>query len=292
MWSHVNAKLVFAASMIAALGIPSSSHACGLFDWLCGRSRGAPVAQTTYAPPYCGPTAIPSAAAVSYASPMTACPAPVVACPTQTCYYVQETRYRAPSRPILNALFGPRVEVDPCTGCTVTTYRPIASALFGLRPVPHTTYRQVCSPAYAPAVSYSPVSSYAPTSYSPVSTFAPAVGTVMPGCPSCGSAAPPAQTYVAPGPAAYGVPEVAEPNRVVPQTFAPQELHPQPQPEPRESLMPLLDPNTKLNREPAPLLVDPESRTTGRPVRQAVYRPDTASSGPKLVEVQWKPASR
>ncbi len=309
-------KLVLPGLAAVVLAMPTSTHACGLFDWLCGRSRVVPVAQTTYAPPFRGPAVVASVPATGFACPVTVCSPPAVGCPTaQTCHYVPETHLQARPRPILTALFGPRVEqhVDPCTGCTVTTTRPRT----GLFPqmVPTTTYRMVCSPTFAPAVTYSPVGMYAQ----------PVVGMGVPACPTgCGAppALPPTQTYLAPGPApqavpgpapytvpgpaTYGAPEAATPESLTPRTFAPPEAQPDLrfEPQPQEPLRPVPNGNTRFNSVPAPLLIDPGHRTTRHlerdeqqpvavAVRHAVYQPEMAAPAPvKRVEVQWQPASR
>ncbi|MDY0165586.1 MAG: hypothetical protein RBS80_03535 [Thermoguttaceae bacterium] len=299
MTKHLRALLLVGLAAIV-VGMPATARACALFDWLCGRSQGASVAQTTYAPPYYGPTAVSSVPSVGCGTPVSLCSAPAVACPSQTCYYVQETQYRPPTRPILTALFGPKVEqrYDPCTGCTITTYSPRTGSLFG-RTVPTTTYRMVCSPTYAPAVSYSPVVMGA-------SYVSSEVVSSVPSASCCTPALPPAQTYVAPEPAPYTAPGPASSEGLTPRTFAPADEQPSLRPEPvqEEALKPIPDANTKLNSMPAPLLIEPNNRTTSRPlqnarpaaevaVRHAVYRTEPAAPRPpKLVEVQWQPASR
>ena len=291
-------KLLLAGLAATVAGMPATARACGLFDWLCGRPRGAVVAQTTYAPPYHGPTAV---STVGYAGPVTACATPAVSySAAQTCHYVPETRYRPPARPLLTALFGPRVEqqYDPYTGCTITTTGPRRWSLFG-RTVPTTTYRMVCSPVFAPAVTYSPVVTGA--------SYVSSVGVSSVPIADCAPALPPAQTYAAPQPAPYTTPEPAVTEDVVPQTFAPVDEQETRRPEPdrqEEALEPVPDANTRLNSTPAPMLIDPDNRTTRYPVqstepaakfavRQAAYRSEDAASGaPRLVEVQWQPASR
>lgn len=305
-------KLLLAGLAVTVAGMPGAAHACGLFDWLCGRPRGAVVSQTTYAPPYCGPAAV---STVGYAGPATACATPAVSySAAQTCHYVPETRYRPPARPLLTALFGPQVEqqYDPCTGCTVTTTGPRRWSLFG-RTVPTTTYRMVCSPMVAPPVTYSPVV----TGVSSMSS----VGVSSVPIADCAPALPPAQTYVAPEPAPYAPYTAPQPTPyttpepaatedtadAVPRTFAPAAPQQTRRPEPdrdEEALEPVPDGNTRLNSAPAPLLIDPDNRTTRYPipsaepaaefaVRQAAYRSEAAAPGaPRLVEVQWQPASR
>lgn len=297
--------LLLVGLTVAAAGMPATARACCLFDWLCGRSRGAAVAQTTYAPPYQAPATV---ATVGYASPVTVCAAPALSCPTaQTCHYVQEVRHRPPARPILTALFGPRVEhqYDPITGCTVTTSGPRRWSLFG-RTVPTTTYRMVCSPV-APVMTYSPVAVGA--------SYVSSAGVSGVPIADCPPALPSAQTYVAPEPAPYtapqpapsATPEAAAPGSLVPRTFVPADEQETRRSEPdreEETLEPIPDANTKLNSMPAPRLIDPDNRTTGHPgqsprmpaevaVRHAVYQPETAAPrAAKLVEVQWQPASR
>ncbi len=299
-------KLFLAGLAATVAGTPATARACGLFDWLCGRPRGAVVGQTTYAPPFHGPATV---STLGYAGPVTACSAPAVSySAAQTCHYVPETRYRPPARPLLTALFGPQVEqqYDPSTGCTVTTTGPRRWSLFG-RTVPTTTYRTVCSPVFAPAVTYSPVV-MGPS-------YVSSVGVSSVPIADCAPALPPAQTYVAPEPAPYAspqpapytTPEPAVTEDVVPRTFAPVDEQETRRPEPNrwdEALEPVPDANTRLNSTPAPMLIEPDNRTTRYPVqsaepaaefavRQAAHRSEAAAPGaPRLVEVQWQPASR
>ncbi len=248
--------------LAALLILPASAQACGFLDCLFGRSKSNSVAQTTYAPAYYAPTAATYAPA-SYTptcSSMTCCASPVTTCAPQACYYVPETHYRVLNRPILNALFGPQL-------------------------APVTTYRLACSPSYASSMSYAPMESY----MSGASGYSAPV--VSSGC--CGSALSPTQSYVAPEPAPYVVPETSSPQNVVPQTFSPADAQPSLPPERQESLKPVPDGNTRLDGTSGPRLIDPDNRTTWRPVRHAVYQVEvTAPADPKIVEVQWQPTTR
>ncbi len=254
--------LAFIGLAGALLGMPAPAHACRFLDCLFGRSQSNSVAQTTYAPAYYGPTAATYAPA-SYAptySNMNCCASPITTYSPQTCYYVPETQYKVLNRPILTALFGPQL-------------------------APVTTYRLTCSSTCAPSTAYAPVASY----MSGASSYgAPAVSS---GC--CGSAMSPTQSYIAPEPAPYVAPDTASPQNVVPRTFGPADVQPSLPPVKQESLMPIPDGNTRLESAPGPRLVDPDNRTTWRPVRHAVYQVEaTEPADPKVVEVRWQPATR
>ncbi len=294
MWTKPISKLILAGLAVAVLAVPAPARACAFLDRLFGRTSATSVAQTTYAAPYYGPTGVSSVATAAVAMPTTVCSPVATACPSQTCAYVQEVRNLPPERPLLTALFGPRVEqrVDPCTGCTVTTTGPRRWSLFG-RTVPVTTTRMACSPTVACSPGAMAASSWVTPS--------------VPACPtaSCGAPAlPPSQSSIAPGPAPYTLPDTA-PADVSPRTFVPSETPPTQQQESQESLQPIPDGSTRFNSTPAPLLPDPGSRTTQLPprddrlavgapvVRHAAYRAESsAPPAPKLIEVQWQPASR
>jgi hypothetical protein len=158
---------VLAAMMLAA---PTEGRAaCALLDWLSGGSN----AKTTYAPPYAAPVAyVPAAAATSGCAPC-----------TQTVQYVPQTSYRAAYVAVPVTAYQPVVTADPCTGCAVTTYRPVAAVTYQTRLVPYTSYRMVyanpCTPcaSYSYAPSYDPCTTCGPASYArPMSSCGPCAG--------------------------------------------------------------------------------------------------------------------
>ncbi len=244
----------------AVLAMPAATQACEFLDRLCGRSQNNVVAQTSYAPAYYAPTAATYVPATSAAS-CVSCASPVTSCTPQSCYYVPQTCYKQLDRPILTALFGPRY-------------------------VPVTTYRLECSSCYTPTVSYA---SFAGCPTGTCGSVAPAAPAVSSGC--CGSAFSPTLT---PEPAPYVAPQSESSPNVVPQTFGPADQKPSLSPsEKQESLKPVPEEETRLDNTSGPRLIDPDNRTTSRPIQYAVYQVEKpAPAAAKLVDVQWKPASR
>ncbi len=135
-------SVVFAATaMVAVLLAPCVCQA-GLFDCLSGSSSTA--APLTYAPPY-------QAQRVAYmptCDPCNPCAAPQV-------NYVPETKYRWKYSRIERTEYQPVASADPCTGCPVTSYRPVTkkSLLPWLHREAYTTYKAVPYGGFAP-VSY------------------------------------------------------------------------------------------------------------------------------------------
>src|SRR3569623_1595391 len=96
--------------------------------------------------------------------------------------YVPQTCYRTQYVTVPVTTYRPTTGCDPCTGCPITTMRPVVSYVQQARMVPYTTYRPVvtsgCSPCGgAVTAGYAPVASYA----------APASS-----CSGCSAAAAPA----------------------------------------------------------------------------------------------------
>lgn len=127
------AIVTLAVAVLATTAIPA--QACEFLDNLCpwnwGRSNEC--VATTYAPPFT-PVAAPAVACCptvsSYAVARTACYVP------QTCY---QTAYRTIPMTSYQAFN----TCDPCTGCPVTTLRPVVTYRRAAQLVPYTTYRMV-----------------------------------------------------------------------------------------------------------------------------------------------------
>jgi len=119
------------------LAVPAETEACGLFGCFGG----------------CGQTA----SRVAYAPILS--PA---ACPTQTCNYVPQISYRTVYRSVPVTTYRAFSTCDPCTGCPVTTYRPVTTWACQRALVPYTTYRLVCSNPCDPCGSFG---GYAGVSY-------------------------------------------------------------------------------------------------------------------------------
>jgi hypothetical protein len=176
--------------------------------------------------------------------------------------YVPETSYRLERVP--RVTYQPVASIDPCTGCSTTAYRPVTTMTIFPRLVPYTTYRPVYTPAYyapaavscgscAPAPSCGPCGTLGSFGSCPGGACGAPSYSGSPGCSSCASAAPsissePQATQATP----------------IPKTF--QEGS---EPELRGTLKPIPKTDTQLNSLPAPSLIDPNSRSTARPIREA-----------------------
>ena len=163
-------------------------------------------------------------------------------CSTQTVAYAPRTYYRMPYRMAYRSV-------------PVTVYRPTSYWTRQARLMPYTTNRLVYSRAYPAVYGCAPA-----VSCNPCGTGACGYGAVVGnGCSSCSTAT----TYS------------SEP------TTAPADSQPQPtfQQEtkkvPTAPMQPIPETGTQMNStQGAPMLIDPENRTTARPIRQAMhYRP-------------------
>ena len=253
----LNIRVLLMACLAAAVlgAVPAQSHACSCLDWIWpwNWGRGA-TASTTYAPPY-SPT-------VSYAAPVAT--SSCVSCTPQVCSYVPQTCYRTVCDTVPTTVCQPVTACDPCTGCPVTTYRPVTTLTRRVRLVPYTTYRMV----------WSNVTSIGSVSCDPcggVGYSAPAAASST--CPSCvpSPSSTPAPYYNgATGGSVTTTPSLSTPapsekpaqNTTPPKTF---EQKPTTQPESR--LKPI--PDTENESRNLPRLIDPESRTTARPIQHA-----------------------
>jgi hypothetical protein len=246
---------VIACGVAAALlATPAESRAC------CGWLSGGWGARTTYMAPYYAPAYAPvySAPACTSCGPQTYAPmysAPACgSCAPQTVRYVPQTCYRTVYRQVPVTTCSACACSDPCTGCPVTYYRPVTSWTLQATLVPYTTYRIVYDPC-SPCVSYDSCWSCGPS-----------VGTTL----GAGGACCAPGTGVPAGSVPYsGSPSPT--NGQVPSTSPAPETFKKGSEPPSETLKPTPDPSTSSN--PGPNLTDPSSRTTFRPMRQAVgYR--------------------
>ena len=165
---------VLAVTLIASAVVfsPGVSQA-GLFD--CFR-KSEP---TTYAPPY-------QAQRVAYMPTCDPCN-PCAAVPQVN--YVPETRYRWRYSRIERTEYQPVAAADPCTGCPVTTYRPVTtkSLLPWLHREAYTTYKAVPYGGATP-VSYMQPVTYSAGSCDPCGTTCNPCAT---GCSPCGTSCGP-----------------------------------------------------------------------------------------------------
>lgn len=153
---------LFAAALLAAVVVfaPGASQA-GLFDCFTNPEP------TTYAPPY-------QAQRVAYMPTCDPCN-PCAAAPQVN--YVPEVKYRWTYSRIDRTEYQPVASADPCTGCPVTTYRPVTkkSLLPWLHREAYTTYKAVPYGGATPVSYMQPT--YQPSACNPCAT----------GCDPCGS---------------------------------------------------------------------------------------------------------
>jgi len=165
--------VVLAAALVAA-AVVFSPGVCqaGLFDCFNCFNKSEP---TTYAPPY----------QAQYTSYMPTCDPcnPCAAVPQVN--YVPETRYRWRYSRIERTQYQPVAAADPCTGCPVTSYRPVTSRslLPWLHREAYTTYRAVPYGGATP-VSYMQPAAYSSGCCNPCATSCNPCGT---SCDPCGS---------------------------------------------------------------------------------------------------------
>jgi len=164
-WTNSRQVMMVCCAAAAVLAAPGQSRAdCPLTDWLFGHG------QTTYAPPYCPP------GASAPASPACGC-APAQCVPVQpSCQPCMPTAtYRISYRPVPTVAYMPVVATDPCSGCAVTTYRPVRSWTYQASLQPYATYQV----GYAPAI-------VGVGSCGSCGGCAPCSGYSTGGCSSCG----------------------------------------------------------------------------------------------------------
>jgi len=185
--------LVVAIVLTAA----AESQACEFLDRLfgrwCGGWCGTQTQTTTFQPIYT-PTTY-SFPTVTSSTPVAASPAS--SCVQQTCQYVPQTCYRTvyQRRPVVS--YQPVVSTDACTGCAVTTYRPVTTWVNQARLVPYTTYRLVYSNGFSGSVS-NVSSSGTCCAPSTTSSIAPTPAAPTPAAPA--PTAPTAAPNVSPDP--------------------------------------------------------------------------------------------
>ena len=241
--------MVLACGMaLVLLGMPSSSEACQALDWIWPWNwcRG-PASTTTFAPAYTAPVCNP--------------------CATQTCSYVPQTAYRSVLRTVPMTTCRPVTCCDPCTGCPVTTYRPITSYVRTTQLIPYTTYRRVwsnpCVPC-APCVSCDPCGTACGIS---CGTSCESVSTVGGGCASCAApnSTPSYLSPTAPALPRNGAPPPQQNGAGAPSTFKSEKPVAEP------PITPIPDAEIQQNSLKRPRLIDPENRTTARPIQHAGY---------------------
>ncbi|HUY32758.1 MAG TPA: hypothetical protein VMV69_08245 [Pirellulales bacterium] len=212
----------------------------------------------------------PTAAAVPVATPTYTAYADPCGCQPQQAAYVPQTCYRTQYVNMPTTVYRPVTIADRCTGCPVTTMRPMIAYLPQARQVPYVSYRIVYS---NPAVAYSGLNTVgyaapagcsgcgsATPTYSPAYTPAPATQPYYPGVISGSSAV---GGPAASGPAASGPAQTFQNGAATGATD-----------ENRLKPIPDLEINKDSRRDPpsAPRLIAPDdSRTTYRPLRRAVH---------------------
>ena len=177
-WTNSRRVLITFCVAVALLAAPKRSWAeCALWDWLFGHG------QTTYAPPYCPPTVSVPVAGACGCTPAPCCPAPCApglpAC--QSC--TPAATYRISYRPVPTVAYMPVVGIDPCSGCSVTTYRPTRAWTYQASLLPYAPYQV----GYAPVPLGVGCGGCTAGSGCSSSCGCSACGTSCGGCSSCSS---------------------------------------------------------------------------------------------------------
>ncbi len=145
-------RLLAPLMALVVLTSAGPADACCLLDWFH---------HTMYPPaPACAP-----ACGSAYAPAPACCPQPACA----STQYVPQTTYRTTYTSVPMTTYRPIVTADPCSGCPVTTMRPVTAFVQRAQLVPY-------------------------TSYMPVTTMRPVVASYAPACSTCNAAPAPA-TY-------------------------------------------------------------------------------------------------
>lgn len=291
--STLRNTMVAGLAAAAMLAVPAESRACSFLCNLFGCRSCA--ARPMMAAPGVAPT---------YAAP--ACGGGCTSCP-QTVQYLPQVSYRTIVQRVPVTACQATTACDPCTGGTVTAYRPVVSWVQQTQLVPYTTYRIVYSNALTPYASYQPVGcgpcggasmgySAAPggcsscasgagtySSQSPMPTYStPATSpTENSPAPSSANVSPPSAMYP------NGSPPITVPG---PTTPTPKTFEPTPPTStPDTRLRPI--PDAKTDSTSTPKLIDPDARTTSLPVRQAVFY-KMISSPERQDDGGWRASSR
>jgi len=262
-YRRLSGALAVCGAAMMLLVLPAQSRACGLFGCF-GGSGNQTAYRAAYAPAY----------SVAYAPAYSVAYAPA-ACPTQTCNYVPQTSYRTVYRNVPVTTYRALTGCDPCTGCAVTTYRPVTTWACQPALVPYTTYRLVCS---------NPCDPCGYGGYSGVSYGVPAAS-----CPSCapGTISTPLEPYAEPAdsqPMINGVPQ--------PQTFQENDNPAEYQEKPIQAVPSRTGAPTKSS----PTIIEPQTqgRTAWQPARPATYYRPVAlpapPTPPRAIGV-WRAAS-
>lgn len=237
---------------------------------------------------------------VAPAAPCAPACAPVCAPAPQVCNYVPVTAFRTQVCNVPVTACRPITTCDPCTGCPVTTFRPVTTYVQQVQRIPYTTYRLSCSsPCSTGACSTGSCSTggcSTGTCGTTVSYQSPSAVAAPSSCSSCA----PSTTYTTPAPAittpqpATSYPQPTAPPQSAPQTFQdnPASQQPSLSPVPNEGSSnntpqtfetpssttnnmlqrPIQDLNTSSSQapsypNPAPRLIEPNSRATALPGR-------------------------
>lgn len=259
--STTRGMVLACGAAFALLVMPTQSEACQCLDWLCPWNWGRGTASaTTFQPTY----------------------AAAPAAPVQTCSYVPETSYRSVSRLTPMTVCRPVTSCDPCTGCPVTYYRPSTSLVRTTQLIPYTTYRAVWSNPCATSVGVcgtgcgTGYGTYAPMSSSVISSPS--------GCTSCGTPAPslgPTTSTPPPISTTPATPSTPSNGSSAPSTFKADKPIIESAP-----LAPIPDkePEVQPNSFRKPQLIDPENRTTARPILQASHYQPLRQAQPAAVD--------
>jgi hypothetical protein len=263
--------------MAAALfSAPAESQA--IFHWFQNCCNGGGLFAPSAAVPVAAPT-------------YTAYGADPCGCQPQRVSYVPQTCYRTQYVNTPTTVYRPVTVADPCTGCPVTTLRPMVAWVPQARQVPYVSYRIVyTNPAGVVLPAATTVNYAAPT-----------------GCSGCGSAptysptyTPAAQPYY-PGrvtsPATSGSASSSSGGTASERTFREDgnsgdngETRMRPIPDPS------INKDSRRNPVTAPQLIAPDdSRTTSRGagVQRAVHVVEPSATGPfKPISDSKKPASQ
>ena len=213
-WTNLRRLMITCCATAFLLGAPSRGWAeCALWNWLFGHG------QTTYAPPYCPPNVYaPTAPAYSCAPAQCA---PAQCAPSQPACQpcTPTTTYRISYRPVPTVAYMPVVSIDPCSGCSVTTYRPTRAWTYQASLVPYSTYRVGYPPVgFGSCGSCSQNSGYSTSSGGCSSCSSGVSSGYVPsnGCSSCASSPIPLSSTPLPRPGDMSQPPVASPPLTAP----------------------------------------------------------------------------
>jgi len=236
---------------------------------------------------------------------------PVAATSCSPCgvQYVQQTSYRAEVVQVPVTTYQPVVTSDPCTGCAVTTMRPVVTYVQQVRYRPVITYRPVVSAsACCPTTTY-----YAPACCPTTTSADCCTGTLpatsspeQPSLPQTQSPTP-TPTYQQPQQQGGGASQSGQQESYRQPMDTKGSASPRPKTTSPETDKPKLQPipdNSSASGAPAPRLVFPDDRTAvregvrlhravaGESQMRPVLKPAKSSPVPQAGGFQWRPARR